>query len=65
MMDGGRATAIVVIAIFVIFIVWAKTTQGRASLRNAFGEPYAAKPKPRKRTTVRSKKPPQRKSPGR
>ena len=61
--DGKMAAAVLIIATFVGFILWAKTRAGRAALKSAFGEPYpkqakgrvpqktkgAAAPTPRKR----------------
>jgi hypothetical protein len=68
MIEGGKAAAIIVIASFVVFIVWAKTAAGRAALRSAFGEPSSTKSIPRKGATAPRKKPtqksPQRKRSG-
>jgi hypothetical protein len=45
MIDGKTAAAILIIATFVGFIVWAKTRAGRAALKIAFGEPYPTRAK--------------------
>ncbi|MCS6775252.1 MAG: hypothetical protein RMJ43_04925 [Chloroherpetonaceae bacterium] len=38
-MDGFFAVAVLTIILFAIFILWARTETGRATLRNALGEP--------------------------
>ena len=51
MVDGGLATALLIIGAFTAFVLWAKTAPGRDALRRAFGEPdTGAKPTSRRRT---------------
>ena len=40
-MDSGLALAVIIIAAFAVFIVWAKSASGRTTLRSTFGEPQA------------------------
>lgn len=42
MWDGFGAAAVIII-VFVIFIVWARSTAGRAVLKHSLGEPGGAK----------------------
>lgn len=35
----GILGAIIIVGLFVVFIVWARTTAGRAAVRNTLGDP--------------------------
>ena len=68
-MEGGAlAIAVLIIAGFIVFILWAKTATGKTSLRNTLGDPGGAKtrlksPKRRSHTPqkdVKTNKPPSR-----
>ncbi|HZO90571.1 MAG TPA: hypothetical protein VFB38_19745 [Chthonomonadaceae bacterium] len=41
MFDGAVGIAVVVIIGFAVFIVWAKSQRGQATLRNTLGEPHS------------------------